>query len=439
MDEDKLIIKYQILSALFCCGVFSLVYNFCAFYTSTLNNVESFNFNFENYIPFIPTLIIPYMSNGILFILMPFFCTNQNQLKQYVARIIALTIVAGILYLIFPLKFAYQKPTVDSPLLNYFFSFLVKWDSPFNQAPSLHVGYALIFWSVLIKRFSGITLTILKVWLLLIIFSTIFVYQHHVIDVFVAIILTQIIIIFTNTHKYKVKYRNQYIAQFYLVFGTIFFLIGLTLIDNYHWSYQIAYWISINLYLVGNHYRIDNSNFIKNQNGEIKFWKKIVYLPYLLAYYLMWLYNRKIEKNSVTEIFPQVYTSAKLTSAEYKSLALSKKDFIIDLSAELPDNKWIKQNCKYLAAPILDIGISNKKQIKKTLTYLLNTYRTKEKDSRIFIHCTMGYSRSSMLAILFLKNILNIKLERALQIVSETNKSCVINRTTKLYLNSITL
>ncbi|RXM40309.1 hypothetical protein BOQ62_06250 [Chryseobacterium sp. CH21] len=58
------------------------------------------------------------------------------------------TVIAGICFLLFPLKFSLPKPEVNSSILGYSFQFLKAFDSPFNQAPSLHIAYAFIFWSV---------------------------------------------------------------------------------------------------------------------------------------------------------------------------------------------------------------------------------------------------------------------------------------------------
>lgn len=208
MDEGRLNIRYKILAALLCCAIFSIVYNLSASYALSLENVPSFTFPFERHIPFIPLFIVPYMTNGLFFTIMCFLCTNTAQLKQYVCRIILLTLIAGLCFFIFPLKFSLPKPAVTSSFLNYFFDFLQRWDTPFNQAPSLHVAYVLLFWTVIKKRFSGIILSTVRIWFILIILSTIFVYQHHLIDVLSAFILTSFVLIITSSAQDKLKYRN---------------------------------------------------------------------------------------------------------------------------------------------------------------------------------------------------------------------------------------
>lgn len=58
------------------------------------------------------------------------------------------TVTAGIGFLLFPLKFSLLKPETENSIFGYSFRFLKIFDSPFNQAPSLHIAYAFIFWSV---------------------------------------------------------------------------------------------------------------------------------------------------------------------------------------------------------------------------------------------------------------------------------------------------
>lgn len=67
MDEKRLTIQLKIKAALACWFIFSLIYNGSAYYASNLEVVPSFVISFERYIPFIPWMIIPYMSSGVFF------------------------------------------------------------------------------------------------------------------------------------------------------------------------------------------------------------------------------------------------------------------------------------------------------------------------------------------------------------------------------------
>lgn len=127
--------------------LFGIVYYSAGKYAQSLNSVLSFVFDFEYHIPFLPWMIIPYMSSGLFFCYAFYLCDTKSQLYVLAKRINFLTIVSGILFVIIPLKNAFIKPDVTTNGFNYFYQQLQQWDTPFNQAPSLHVGYACVYWT----------------------------------------------------------------------------------------------------------------------------------------------------------------------------------------------------------------------------------------------------------------------------------------------------
>jgi len=193
MDEKRLKgVGRKLLVAIYCLLLFQFTYPLTAAYASTLAAVTSVVFDFEQHIPFIPWMILPYMSSGLFFCIIPFYCQQEGQLLRYAKRFTFITLFAALCFLLFPLRFSFERPIVENQLLAIFFSFLKQYDSPFNQAPSLHVAYACLFWSVLRGQFSGWKKRALGVWLLLLGVGTLTVYQHHVIDVLTALILVQV-------------------------------------------------------------------------------------------------------------------------------------------------------------------------------------------------------------------------------------------------------
>ncbi|MEI7489123.1 MAG: phosphoesterase, partial [Chryseobacterium sp.] len=139
MDEKRLKFKQKIYAMLLCSVVFMIVYNYSAWHVSRIEKVFSFVFDFEKYIPFLPWTIIPYMTSGLFFCAVFFFCNTKEQLKVLTKRMLFVTIIAGICFLLFPLKFSLQRPEVNGSIFGYSFQFLTTFDSPFNQAPSLHI------------------------------------------------------------------------------------------------------------------------------------------------------------------------------------------------------------------------------------------------------------------------------------------------------------
>ncbi|UIR55499.1 hypothetical protein LZQ00_14650 [Sphingobacterium sp. SRCM116780] len=427
MDEKRLTIQLQIRATLFCLCIFSLVYNGSAYYASTLAEVPSFVFSFERHIPFIPWMIIPYMSSGLFFSCVCFLCTSRAQLMQYIKRVAILTIISGIFFLLIPLQFSYPKPSINSSLLHYFFDFLNTWDSPYNQAPSLHVGYACLFWSVLKERFSGIVKFFFGCWFILLGISTMTVYQHHFIDVITALILVQIVFIFTFYQKVFAAYRNQYVACFYYLFSFITCLLA-SLCYDLHIVYSLGIiWISMMLFIVGLHYQYDQHHFLKDKNGHITWWKKVFYFPYQFTYYLLWRFFRKKQENVLMEIMPQLFITARLINKQVADCHISKHDHVYDLAAELEENKTLKQYSMYHAFPMLDIGTTSRIDLEDLVNQIALIYEQRNPKTRIIIHCTMGYSRSTLMGVLLLKKILSLNLNQAIALMQEKNKNSILH------------
>lgn len=192
--ERKATLPEKVVSVCISYILFLALYGFSGWYASSLSEVGSFVFDFECHIPFLPWMIIPYMSSGAFFIGVFFLCSSHKQLLLFTLRTNLLTILSCLLFVLFPLRFSFAKPAVDSPFLAFFFQFLNTWDTPYNQAPSLHIGYACLFWTVIRQELKGGWKVAAGVWLLLMAVSTLTVYQHHLIDIITALLLVGIIL-----------------------------------------------------------------------------------------------------------------------------------------------------------------------------------------------------------------------------------------------------
>lgn len=201
MDATKVTRNQQIKALLLCTIAFGLVYHFSALYAKNLPKVASVVFEFEQHIPFVSWLIIPYMTSGFFFVCVFFWTKNLNELRILTQRMLFIILSAGVCYWVFPLKFSFEKPEVSNFLLKPLFVFLEKYDSPFNQAPSLHIAFAGIFAIEGNAHFTGFRKFFLNIWLLLLATSTVLVYQHHLIDVVTGIALSLLsFLLFKNNY-----------------------------------------------------------------------------------------------------------------------------------------------------------------------------------------------------------------------------------------------
>ncbi|MEG0926357.1 phosphatase PAP2 family protein [Chryseobacterium sp.] len=423
MDEKRLKIKQKIYALILCSVVFMLVYNYTAWYISTLAEVPSFIFDFEKYIPFIPWTIIPYMTSGLFFCVVFSLCKSKEQLKNLTQRMIFVTILSGICFFLFPLQFSLPKPETNNPFLGYSFQFLKTFDSPFNQAPSLHIAYAFIFWTVFRNRKKGKFFIML--WLILLGVSTLTTYQHHFMDVITGSLAAHISFIIIPYRKKDFRYRNFQVANYYFLSSWIFILFALLLNQFSGYPGFILLWPALMTFSIGYHYQKNNIYFLKDQNGNMTWIKKIFYAPYLLMYRGFWKFLRK-NKNPAEPI-PHLYISSRPDRNVVERLKINKNTFVYDLSPEMEEISLLKEQSSYHFHPILDIGSFDIEDTQRLIAEISSQYKHLPKDGKILIHCTMGFTRSSVIGILVIKNILSLPLEEAITIMKTSNKNMIIH------------
>src|SRR5881628_2945580 len=147
--------------------LFLLVYGSCNWITSQRTDVGTWYFQWERYIPFVPLMILPYMSIDLFFIAAPFLCRTDEELRVFSRRVIAAILIAGLCFLLFPLRFAFPRPHA-SGWLGATFDWFRGMDSPFNLLPSLHAALLLLLVDLYARNLRGIFLFAEKLWIFLI-------------------------------------------------------------------------------------------------------------------------------------------------------------------------------------------------------------------------------------------------------------------------------
>lgn len=467
MDEKRLKkVGGRLLVVIYCLLLFQLTYPYTAAYAASLATVPSFVFGFEQHIPFIPWMILPYMSSGLFFCLVPFYCWQKKELLCYAKRFTFVTLIAALCFLLFPLRFSFDRPQVENPLFTIFFCFLKEYDSPFNQAPSLHVAFACLFWSVLRWKFNGWKKIILGIWLLMMGLGTLTVYQHHVIDLLTACLLVQVsFILFPNAieqqhglrqksgqgrrfshdrrsdednsegvnsniadERYERRIlptRNQQLANSYYLIGWLFLLLALCC-EAYALPLIAFAWVALVCFAVGYNYLCGNARFLKDHQGRIPLIKKVFYAPYQFAYRLMWRFFRKKNNPPLMELLPRCYVGPRLNDSDLEAMGLDRDLVVFDLAAELEDIKLLAAMEEYYSFPLLDIAEVDVEDAHLIIDAMLSAYRNLDEHENMVIHCTMGYSRSMIFAILMTRELLSLDLNNAIDQVRSINRHMVL-------------
>jgi hypothetical protein len=161
---------------------FFLTYNFANTSASHRAHVATLMFPWERHIPFIGWTILPYWSSDLLYALSIGICSTRRELDLHGKRLLAIQVFSIACFLAFPLRCAFPRPSVsgwEGDLFNALHTF----DQPFNQAPSLHVGLAVILWMRFRAHTAGPLRIALAAWFILVAATTLTTWQHQFIDV----------------------------------------------------------------------------------------------------------------------------------------------------------------------------------------------------------------------------------------------------------------
>jgi membrane-associated phospholipid phosphatase len=175
--------------------LFMVVYGGCSWITAHRSDVGTWYYSWESFIPFVPLMIIPYMSIHLFFVCGPFLCRSRDELRVLAQRITFAILVAGACFLLIPLRLSAVRPQPDG-WTGAIFRFLHTVDQPYNLFPSLHIAFRTILADHYAKHTKGVVRLASHLWFVLIGFSTLLTFQHHFVDIVGGFILAGICIYF---------------------------------------------------------------------------------------------------------------------------------------------------------------------------------------------------------------------------------------------------
>ena len=426
--ETSLMLKQRLIHGLVAGIVFGIVYNICAYFTSIQLEKMSCVFSWECNLPFVPWLIVPYFSTGFFFVFSFFIVSNSKQLLTLTQRIVALVLISGVCYLLFPLYQTFTKPIVTNPCIRWMYLFLEQWDSPYNQAPSLHVSLCIVYWSVIrdslsIRKWGKY---ILYTWILVIVISTLLIYQHHMIDIVSALVVSSLVFIIFP------KDKNERIAYCYFLFVSFLLFCELYLVSiGYFIGCVFFTWIALICFFVGNAYCNKNPYFYKDRKGRVVCWKKIFFMPYWGVCKMMRIWFCKNKGSHPILVLPNLYCGTWLTKKQFQDFQARVNGgniVVVDLCAELQENNLVQTQTEYYCFPLLDLANYSKKEMDSIVDSLEKLYENMKENQVLYIHCLMGYSRSIVVTTLLYCKLKNITLAEGLVYMQSKNDNIVITK-----------
>jgi len=431
----KTVMKERLVWMLYIGLIFFLLYGVANYYAGLTAPHPSLNFDWEKNIPFIPEFIVPYMSSDLMFICAFLFPYTRLELRVLAARVLFIIITAVVLFTFFPLQFAFEKPATTES-----FSFLfglLEADLPYNQAPSLHISFAIVLWYSMRKYLTIWWAKILvATWIWLIVLSTLFVFQHHFIDLPTGAALGFFTLYFIHVEKDSILIRSfttprsLKMGLYYLIASALFLILSVNVV---HFSW-LFFWLFLSLFSVSIIYAFGLNTLLAGKEAKASWWQWILFAPYFIGNYLSWqYYKRKLPLMHVLK--ENVYIGRYPSAKEYSAL----EEQGISLSLNLATEQQVQKNgLPQIRLPFLDQTIQSPESLHRGVQYI-----EAHKHDGIYVHCTLGLSRSILLVsawLLFHGYSLEEVQEEIAKVRPQYVKSAYMQITLEIYqkyLNSL--
>jgi len=389
--------KWGILCLVFLAPFFFLSYGFANNYASQLLNVPSIVYDWEKHIPLWAWTIVPYWSIDLFYGLSLLLCWNKFELKQHALRLFTAQLISISCFLLFPLKFSFERPALDG-FFGLWFDVLMGFDKPFNQAPSLHIVLLVILWDFFRRHCAGHWKYLVDFWSLLIAVSVLTTWQHHFIDIPTGLLVGALCLwLFPITAKSPFKKdalqiltpKHLKLASYYFI-GSILLVIPAILFKS---SFLWLIYPSISLFLVACAYLLVRPHFFQKQaDGNLSHAAKMLFAPYLIFAWLnSRIWTRKHPEDSAilklgnTSIFLGRIPSANHTQ-QYQA--------VFDCVAELPVHCQTGYD-QYPGLDLIPLQVDQLVHAVESFNQLIQSVSNDNSEHKILIFCALGYSRSS--------------------------------------------
>lgn len=365
--------------------LFMVVYGTCNYIASRRTDVGTLFFEWERHIPFVPLMIIPYMSIDLFFVAAPFLCRDARELEILRKRIVFGIALAGICFLFFPLRFAFERPQA-SGWLGAVFNWFRGMDQPYNLLPSLHITLRTILAYHYAQHTRGMLRVASHIWFSLIGLSTLLTYQHHVLDVAGGFALAgYCFYLFRESPAKLPVITNRKIGMYYATGALLTLVLAIVL---WPWG-SLLLWGTIALGIVASAYFGVGPGIFRKSNGRLPLSTHWALGPCLLGQHVSLLYYRR-QCRPWDHVVRGVIIGRKLHDAEAAKAIEEGVTAVLDLTAEFSEARPFL-NVRYLNVPILDLTAPSQEQLRQMAAFI----GRESENGIVYVHCKIGYSRSA--------------------------------------------
>ncbi len=314
--------------------LFLVVYGVCNWITSQRSDLGTIYFEWERHIPFVPLMIVPYMSIDLFFVAAPFLCRSESELRTLAKRIAAVIVAAGICFLLIPLRFAFARPSADGFLASVF-DWFRGMDLPYNLFPSLHVALG----GLLVVTFARHTRSGLRylviAWFALIAASAVLTFQHHLLDVVGGFALSGYCFYFIReTPRRWAVVPERRLGVRYLAAAV---LLAVASMGFWPWG-GLLLWPAISLAIVASAYFKLGPAIFRKTNGIVSWSTWWALGPCLVGQHLSRIYYQR-RCRAWDQATPEVWIGRVLSEGEAAGAVKAGVTAALDLTAEFSATK----------------------------------------------------------------------------------------------------
>jgi membrane-associated phospholipid phosphatase len=376
---------------------FFISYGWVNHITSQRSDIGVIVYAWEQYIPFVPSLMLPYMSIDAFYAASLFLHRKRNLLDRHALRLLMATVISCIGFLLAPLRFSFEVPHTDG-FNGQLQNLLLGFDKPYNQAPSLHISLLIILWVVYAKRLHGFARLALHLWFFAIGASVLLVYQHHFVDVWTGAMVGVICLYLIPDppffwHLRKPSGIMKRLGLRYGIASMILFMATAVLMEIANTWFALLLWPTFALGMVAMAYFGLERQIFQRHSGTMRWPARLILAPYLFGAWLSYRYysnGRSIPVQVAERVWLGAFPRWQTRQTEKKWHA------IIDMTNEFATASNSANRKKYI--PVMDLTPPCPRHLVRAVRWLENT----QQEGQVLVHCALGLSRSASVIVCWL-------------------------------------